>query len=579
MKPTSPSSLRRAVQLVPILAAVACGGEGASDGEGRGTVVVAVAADADFLLPPLVRQLVGKQVFDQVYDPLAMLPASMVTLGDAGFEPRLATSWSWSPDSLAITFTLDARARFHDGHPVHAADVRFSAELIKDPAVASGLAGGLANLDSITTPDSLHVTAWFRRRTSEQFYMLVNHLPVMPEHLLASIPRDKLRESDAARNPVGSGRFRFRRWVPGSLIELVADTANYRGRPSIDRLVWSVSPDPTSLWARLVSEEADLVEVLRGEPLAKVAAAPTTRSVPYQSLDYAYVTFNTRVDRSSRAPHPIFGDAGVRRALALGTDRATVVRNVFDTLAHVAAGPFVRAQWSADTTITQPAFDLAAARALLDSLGWRDGNGDGIREKNGRPLAFSLAFPTSSTPRRQSAALLQAQWKELGADVRLEDVENNTFGGRMMAGKFDAVMNGQHADASPADLRQSFGSPEAPNSGSSNYGSYASSEVDALVDSAATEFDTARAKELYRRAYQRIVDDAAAIFLYEPKLVAGLNRRIDTGPLRTDGWWITVGDWKIDPSRRLARDRIPLDAPVEAGGDSAGSAPVKPGAP
>jgi peptide/nickel transport system substrate-binding protein len=569
VKPPPRFRVRRAVQLVPVLAALACGGESAAEGEGRGTVIVAVAADADFLLPPLVRQLVGKQVFDQIYDPLAMLPASMVTLDAAGFEPRLATSWEWSPDSLAITFTLDPRARFHDGHPVRAADVKFSAEFIKDPAVASGLAGGLANLDSITTPDSLHATAWFARRTSEQFYALVNSLPVMPEHLLAGIPREKVRESDAARNPVGSGRFRFRRWVPGSLIEIVADTANYRGRPSIDRVIWSVSPDPTSLWARLVSEEVDLVEVLRGEPLTKVAAAPATRTVPYQSLDYAYVTFNTRVDRQSRAPHPVLGDVGVRRALAMAADRATVVRNVFDTLAHVAAGPFVRAQWSADTTIAQPVYDPSAARALLDSLGWKDSNGDGIREKNGRPLSFSLAFPTSSTPRRQSATLLQAQWKDVGADVRLEDLENNTFGGRMVAGKFDAVMSGMHVDASPADVRQVFGSPDAPNSGEANYGSYASAEVDRLVDSAATEFNTARAKALYRRAYQRIVDDAAAIFLYEPKLVAGLHRRIETGPLRNDGWWITVGNWTIDPAQRLARDRIPLAAPLEATADSA----------
>lgn len=575
MKPTKRSPMRRAVQLLPVLLSAACGGEGAGDGEGRGTVIVSVAADADFILPPLVNQLVGKQVFDQLFDPLAVSPPSMSTIGDAGFEPRLATSWTWSADSLAITFALDPRARFHDGHPVHASDVRFSAELIKDPAVASRLAGGLATVDSVTVVDSLHATAWFARRTSEQFYSLVSNLPIMPEHVLASVPRDKLRESDAARNPVGSGRFRFRRWVPGSLIELVADTANYRGRPSIDRLMWSISPDPTSMWARLVSEEVDFIEVLRGEPLAKVGAAPATRTVPYQSLDYAYVTFNTRVDRDIRRPHPIFADVGVRRALALATDRETLVRNVFDTLAHVALGPFVRAQWSADSTITQPRFDLAAARALLDSLGWRDTNGDGIREKNGRPLAFSLAFPTSSTPRRLSATLLQSQWKEAGADVRLEDVENNTFGGRMAAGKFDAVMNGQHADASPADLRQGFGSLEAPNSGGSNYGAYSSAEVDAAVDSAVAEFDNSRARALYRRAYQRIVDDVAGLFLYEPKLVAGIHRRIDTGRIRNDGWWITVADWKVDPAARLARDRVPLSAPVSGAGDSAAAAPVK----
>ncbi|HMN08222.1 MAG TPA: peptide ABC transporter substrate-binding protein [Gemmatimonadaceae bacterium] len=572
----------RLLSLVPALVAAAaaiavlgCAGERVGNGRGRGTVVIATAADADVLLPTLVQQLVAKQVVDQLFEPLAAPPASMSTVGDAGYEPRLAARWTWAPDSLSIAFAIDPRARWHDGRPVTSRDVRFSLELLKDPRVGAPLGESMSNVDSVSTPDSLTAVAWFARRSPEQFFTFVYNLPVVPEHLLAGVPRDKLGESPFARAPVGNGRFRFKRWERGKVIEVVADTANYRGRPSIDRVMWSVSPDPTAMWARLVNEEADVVEMLRGEPLAKVAASTTTRPVPYQGLDYAFVTFNTRARGRRQPPHPVLGSAAVRRALALGVDRQAIARNVFDTLAYLGIGPVVRAQWTADTAIAIPAHDAAAAMALLDSLGWRDLDGNGVREKGGRPLAFSLAVPTSSAPRRQASVLLQAQWKAIGADVTIEELEFNAFVERLMSGRFDAAMNGSHANPSPSDVRTMYGSDRTPDRQGGNFGGYASATVDALLDSAVHEFDAQRARSMYRRAYARIIADAAAVFLYEPRMVAGINNRIDPGTLPAVGWWIHLADWRIEPARRIARDRIPLDAPVAGGrgaspGDSAG---------
>lgn len=551
-----------AVALTTLVLVGGCGGEPDGRDGGRGTVVIATGADADFLLPTIVQQLVGKQIIDQLFEPLAAPPASMNTVGDAGYEPRLAARWSWAPDSLSIAFSIDPRAKWHDGRPVTARDVRFSVVLLKDSLAGSPFRQTMANVDSVGTPDSLTAVVWFARRSPEQFFTLVYNLSVVPEHLLVSIPRDKLGESEFARAPVGSGRFRFKRWEKGKVIELVADTANFRGRPSIDRVIWSISPDPTSMWARLVSEEADVVEMLRGEPLAKVAASTTTRLVPYQGLDYSFVTFNTRAPANRQQPHVILGDAAVRRALTLAVDRQAVLRNVFDSLAYLGIGPVVRAQWTADTAIVMPGHDPTAARALLDSLGWRDADGNGVREKGGRSLSFALLVPTSSAARRQAAVLLQAQWKEVGAGVTIDELEFNAFIERIMSGRFDALMNGSHADPSPSDVRNMYGSDRTPDRQGGNFGGYASAVVDAALDSAEHEFDAARAKSLYQRAYAQIIGDAAAVFLYEPRMVAGINIRIDPGLLPATGWWTCLADWKVDPARRIARDRIPLGARV-----------------
>lgn len=571
MLPQPQRFVRSVVLGLTALGVAACGSEGAGDSEGGGSVIVAVAADADFLLPPVINQLVGKQIADQLFLPLASPPASMNTVGDAGFEPRLARSWSWAPDSLSIAFSIDPRARWHDGQPVRAEDVRFSIALLKDPVVASRHASGVEGVDSASVQDSLTAVVWFNRRSPEQFFSLVYGLPVVPAHILAAVPRDKMRESDFAQNPVGNGRFRFRRWVKGSLIELVADTAHFLGRPSLDRVIWSISPDPTAMWSRLVTEEADMVEMLRGDALAGVAASTTTRLVPYQGLDYGLALFNQRDPANRQRPHPLLSDAALRRALVMAVDRKAIVKNVFDTLAYPSIGPVVRAQWTADTTIAMLPYDVAAAKALLDSLGWVDGNGDGVREKGARPLAFALMSPSSSTPRRQSAVLLQAQWKEVGAQVTLEEMEFNTFVERISSGRFDVMMHGLHNDPSPSDLKANFGTPSSPREFGANYSGYSSPVVDALLDSVQSEFNTTRSKSLYQRAYARIIDDAAAIFLYEPKMVAGINRRIETGPLSAAGWWTTMADWKIAPDKRIARDRIPLGARAVPDSASAGT--------
>ena len=108
-----------------------------SSSSGVGTIVIAAAADADHLFPPLVVGTQGKQVVDLVYDYLADPPENLNTIGDSGFTPRLARRWTWAKDSLSIAFQLDPRARWHDGRPVTASDVRFTFDLITDPYTPS----------------------------------------------------------------------------------------------------------------------------------------------------------------------------------------------------------------------------------------------------------------------------------------------------------------------------------------------------------------------------------------------------------------------------------------------------------
>ena len=569
--------LRSLFLLVPLAASVlACGGGdrdrtggGERAGDPGGTLVVAVTGDADHLTPMLYESITARQAIDQLFDHLADIGDDLNTIGDAGFRPALAERWEWADDSLSIAFHLNPRARWHDGRPVRAADVRFTHALYVDPAVASPFAPLLENIDSVQVRDSSTAVVWFARRTPQQFFDATYQMHIVPEHVFAGADRRNLRAASFDRAPVGSGRFRFARWTPGQALEIVADTANYRGRAMLDRVIWSVSPDPASTIARLSTGEADWVEVLRPEDQRELGTRPDIELVPYATMQYAAMLFNLNAPGALSRPHPLFADRELRRALTIAVDRRAMVRNVFDTLGLVGIGPITRSLATADTTIEQLPFDRARASQLLDSLGWRDADGDGVRERDGRPLEFTLLTPNSSAFRMRMAVLLQEQLAQVGAKVNVETLDFGTFLQRQGTRRFDAALAGVGSDPLPSGIRQMW-SAGSIGTGGANATGYASRTFDALVDSGSVAMDPEAGRRYFRRAYETIVADAPAIWLYELRLVGGSHARVERRGLRADGWWAHLADWTIPEAQRIPRDRIGL----RAGAADAAGAPA-----
>ena len=528
------------ITLSAILLLSAC----SSDKRVGGTIVLASAADADVLFPPLTLSVQGKEVVDQVFDNLADIGPSLNTVGDAGFTPRLSDRWRWSPDSLSVAFHINPRARWHDGVPVGAEDVRYTFQLVKDTSLASPLASNLDNVDSVSVPDSLTAVVWFHRRAPDAFFKAASPVVILPSHLLRQTASTALHESTFARAPVGSGRFRFAAWNRGSRIVLKADSTNYRGRPVADQVIWLVSPDYQAASLRFLGGAADFLDVVKPELIAQVKAKGADIVVSPGSLDYGYVAFNLR-NATNTGPHPIFGDRETRRALVMAVDRSAIVRNVFDTLGLVAHGPATRIMPTSDTTIGIP-YDPEQAARTLDSLGWKRA-GDGMRARGKAPLAFALIVPGSSPIRMKIAVLLQEQWRKAGANVRVEALELNTFGGRMDERKFESLLNAWHIDPTPSSVREEWASSEIKKGGY-NATSYRNPAFDAVIDSAVNEMNPSRSVTLYRRAYRVLTDDAPAMWVYELRNVQGASKRIHPVGIRPDAWWAGLAEWTVNPN-------------------------------
>jgi peptide/nickel transport system substrate-binding protein len=519
-----------------------------------GTLVISATADPGTLFPPFAFTNQAKQITEQIYDYLADVGPDMNTLDETTFRPALADRWQWSSDSLMLAFHINPRAKWHDGKDVTARDVQFTLALNKNEALGGRLSTELANIDSITVTDSLTAAFWFHRRLPTQFLDAAAQMLILPAHQLERIPVDSLRES--ALPAIGTGRFRLRKWNKGASVEIVADTSNYRGRAKLDRVIWSVSPEFTTAVTRLFSGDADLFDALRPENLPELARHGNLRAAILPGMDYAFLRFNLRDPANAKRPHPLFGDRNLRRAITMSVNRNTLVRSVLDTFALVPVGPVVRAYPTTDPRGQQLPFDSVRASKLLDSLGWIRRSADGMREKKGKALEFTLIIPTSSMNRMRMGPLIQEQLRRMGIAVHLEQLESSTETDREDQGAFDAALGSWVMGSSPDGIKGAWSSSGLGKNGA-NYGSYSNHRFDVLLDSALTAGPT-EARERFTTAYAVINDDAPAIWLYEPRKIMGIHRRIHTTSMRPDAWWSGLADWSIPPPERILRDRLPM---------------------
>jgi peptide/nickel transport system substrate-binding protein len=548
----------RYARLLCALAVWGCvGTESSSTSNTGGTLAISTGGDPDALIPSLAQSVQAGQITDMIYDRLADIGDSLNIVNDKGFRPRLADHWTWGADSLSIAFHINPKAKWHDGIPVRSGDVRFTVASAKDSSLGSPVTPLITNIDSVSTPDSLTAVYWFHARSPQQFYDAVYQLSIMPEHVWKGIPPASWRASDAARNPVGSGQYRFVRWIPRAAVELAADTTNYRGAPKLSRLIWSIAPDFNTALTRFLSGETDFFEQLRPENLADVAKNPALRTRQFHGLQYQFAQFNLRDPANHTRPHPIFGNRELRRALTMATDRATIVRSVYDSLALPALGPTVRAYPTTDPNLPQIPFDLPRARQILDSLGWRVTASDSIRSRNGRPLQFTLSVPSSSKVRVRLAVLLQEQLRQAGVKMDIEQLEFPVLVEKDRKRAFDATIGQWITQPSPGAVRGSWGTGGSRAASGNNYGSYESPVFDAYVDTALASFDPVKRKAYFTEAYETIIQDAPAIWLAEPVQTVGYHSRLQLATLRPDAWWIHIPEWWIPADKRIPRDNAP----------------------
>jgi peptide/nickel transport system substrate-binding protein len=514
----------------------ACGGAERTAAEGE-IVVVAIPIDVDAFNPLITTTYYGQEIDNHaLFTPLIQY--------NEGLEPTpwLAQSWVMEGDT-AVVFELRQDVRWHDGQPVTVEDVKFTFDRAKDPDVASPILGSVFLKDvasaEVVGPNSIRFTfARPHAQALEDFWWA----PV-PRHVLESVPVAELRTAPFNRSPIGSGPFRLEEWIPNDRVVLVRNPdfpAGLGGPAASERVVMRVITESTTALAELTTGGAHVNVQVLPEQASQVEGGSDTRLFAYPGRTVFYIGWN-----NARAP---FDDVQVRRALASAVDRQGIIAGLLHGRARPATSTTTPGHPLSPDELPLPTVDVAGARAALEAAGWADANGDGIREKDGRPLAFSLLTSTDAI-RMNVAQALQSQLREVGADVEIRALEFQTMLQLHRDRDFDAVLttwsldNFQLAGAPSALLHSSQADvPRSP-----NRSSVRDPVLDSLIDRGAQPLPQPELGAVWRAVTLRLQETEPITFLFWTDELVGVRTELQGVEMDVRGEFRTIARWRVGP--------------------------------
>ncbi len=338
-------------------------------------------------------------------------------------DGRLAQRWSHSPDLREWTFHLRQNVRWHDGVPVTADDIAFSLDLYRHPAMT----WDAPNAYRVRVLDDSTLTITYPRAPRDPFHKWKTF---WPKHLLERLDPNQIGSWDFWVHPVGNGPYRYVRHVPQTLLELEANPDFYAGKPRIERVILKFGGGTPI--TELLSGNVDAVEYFNQADLPRIAADPRFRM--YYYIDPFAMTAVFWNHRS-----PFFRDAMVRQALTLGIDRKNLLAalNLPPDLPIVDA-LFTGRQYRHHELPAPLPYDPDSASRLLDAAGWRDTDGDEVRERGGQAFRF-VALTRGGLMEEKAAVYVQAQLRRIGVRMDVETLEPQAAGRRLRAGDFEAA--------------------------------------------------------------------------------------------------------------------------------------------
>lgn len=508
------------------------------------TVVIVGGQEASTPIPTLLgNSAANMAVTELMFLPLARIGRNNITSGDKDFIPQLARSWT-RRDSVTLVFEIDSRARWQDGVPVTARDAALALNLARDPAVDPQRALLLRLVAEAAAEDDRHLVVRFTEPYDEQLYDAVYHVSPLPAHLVDTVPRGALGKSAFASAPVGNGPYRWVRRVPGQQLELTANDQFFLGKPGPRKVLILTAGDAEARMNLLLSGSADVLQASGMiATVSRLAADKRIRVYPMPSFSVGYLSFNQRDPADLARPHPILSDPVVRTAITKALDRRGMVQATFGPWASVPEGPIPQMSWVRDPSYRPPPADPAGARALLRSRGWADTDGDGILEKDGKPLALGLNYPSPSAQAGVMSLQIQEQLRQVGIRVDVNRLEGAVWTERRNAGAFDLDFGQATMDPSPAGMVQTW---SCAGRGGSNKAYYCDPKVDSLL-ALALRAPRKEALALYRETVRTIAADAPAVFLFTtttPMAVSDRIRKVELVPVAP---WSAVWRWSPGP--------------------------------
>ncbi|CAN5628287.1 peptide-binding protein [soil metagenome] len=534
-------SLRALALLIPATLIACSPGDGGpglvtGDPEYGGTAVVGVMSDFQAFNPVVNTAILTDEVMKH------MLFTPLVQYNDQlEIQPHLAESWDL--DETGVTFRLRQDVRWHDGQPVTAEDVKFTFDLAKSEEAASLLGSAyLTMVQTATVLDPHTIRFDFvapHAQPLDAFWW-----PPLPRHLLQNVSPAELAQADFNANPVGSGPFRFASWERGQRLTLEANTEYSEalgGRPYLDRVVFRVIPEATTMLTELLAGGADNIGwTLLPDQAQQLMGQSGIDVRHFPSREFTYIGLNNE--------RPQFRDAETRRAIAMAIDRQQIINALLHDFATPASGMIPN--WSPmDPGLDPLPHDPNAARQLLAQAGWQAGP-DGILQRQGQPLRFTLLVNAANRTHQDVATVVQQQLRQVGANIEIRTVEFQTMLRQHRARDYDAVISNWTLDTFKVDPTPLFSCEQARTAESPNRAGYCNPQADQLMQQGLRTTDQGQAQQIWQDYSRILQQDQPIIFMHWSDDLGAIGPRLQNVETGIRSKLVNAREWWIPEGRR-----------------------------
>ena len=466
-----------------------------------GTYVEGVAGVPQYLNPVIAATDVDQDV--------ARLAFSGLTRYDraGAIVPDLASAFHTESDGRIWTFDIREDATWHDGQPVTADDVVFTVRLLQD----RGYVGPYSDAFRGVTVDKVSMRS-VRFTLPDVYGPFADSttVPLLPSHLLGNVPYAELSRQPFNASPIGTGPFRVTE-VDGRQVVLLRNDDFYRtrparGRPYLDKVILRFYPDQSDALLALSRGEVDGVGGLSSQDGERARSLKSAVLYSLPTDNFVSLFLNVRPEKA------VFRDRAVRQAIATAIDRGRVLQLAADGRGTVADEFVPSSSWAYVKDVARYTYSTEDAIALLDAADWKDHDGDGIRDKGGQKLAFTIS--TSNEPARTAAARqIQHDLNAIGMSVTVNSMPFGQLVDSVARQRtFDALLVEIAVSGDP-DPYTFFHSTEVTDPGH-NFSGFSTLPIDRNLEAARRTFDEGARRDLYAPVFQAIAKEVPVVFLY-----------------------------------------------------------------
>jgi peptide/nickel transport system substrate-binding protein len=497
-----------------------------------GTFRRSIPSDPVTLNPVVASDMTSYLVYKWIFDPLFDMDKEMNII------PVLVDSYKFSNDSLTLTLYLKKNVKWNDEKPFTADDVLFTFDTINDNSVeAINKRFAFEKVKNYKKIDDYTIEINYKEPYASAIFDLV--LYVVPKHIY-NYPQGKgeMFNSHPQNNtPIGNGPFKFVKWQRGESVTLKANEEYYNGRPKIDDLVLKVMPLAETEYSAFVTNSLDLTRLtpeMWDEAISNSTFKDSAYLLEFPSRQYFYIGWN------GDGSNPFFSDKNIRKAMTYAINREAFINVILKKHALPCTGPFYPGSDDCDPEVKPLPYDPEMASKLLDEAGFKDSNGNGIRDKNGVEFEFECIYPQVSRDYERFLEFFSADLKRVGIKMKLAPVEWAIFLKRTNSHKFESFLSGYSYGDDPNPFMMYHSSmaellPSGEGKGANDV-SYKNLEVDKLIEEQMKETDPQRRKVILRKIHKIIYDDQPYTYLVVPNNLAALKNKFQNVELSQKGY-------------------------------------------